>query len=173
MPHQRDISKILAFLAESTHQLVPAEDLEPIIKQLIDNFVNERCSEEAMTMGLNTVREMCSRNKLAVDEFHVNYLAGFYKYRNPNVSKAAKSVINLFREINPQLLEKKFRGRELAAGTDTILYHRENVKSYVEGADLLDHFYHADLPIAVDRILTDEDFKKIRYLRQKKAEEED
>jgi protein SDA1 len=64
-----------------------------------------------MTMGLNTIREMCIKHPLIVDAFHLNYLAGFYGFRNKNVSRAAKSLINLYRDLNPKLLEKKFRGR--------------------------------------------------------------
>jgi len=48
-----------------------------------------------------------------LDEFHLNYLAGFKKYRNRSVSMAAKSIINFYREENPKLLNKKHRGREL------------------------------------------------------------
>ena len=44
-PHQKEIHKILSYLAESVHDLIPQEDLEPIIKHLIDNFVNDRCTE--------------------------------------------------------------------------------------------------------------------------------
>lgn len=38
------------------------------------------------------------------------YLATYYEYRNKNVSRAAKSVINFVREYNSMLLEKRFRG---------------------------------------------------------------
>jgi hypothetical protein len=38
------------------------------------------------------------------------YLATYYEYRNKNVSRAAKSVINFVREYNPMLLEKRFKG---------------------------------------------------------------
>lgn len=58
-PNHKEIHKILAYLAESIHNLVPSDDLEPIIKHLVDNFIHEKCPEQTMTMGLNTVREMC------------------------------------------------------------------------------------------------------------------
>lgn len=106
IPHHKEIHKILAYLAESVHNLVPAEDLAPIIKHLIDNFVHEKSTEQIMTMGLNTIREMCIKHPLIVDAFHLNYLAGFYGFRNKNVSRAAKSLINLYRDLNPKLLEK-------------------------------------------------------------------
>lgn len=40
------------------------------------------------------------------------YLCTYYEYRNKNVSRAAKSVINFVREYNPDLLGKKYRGKE-------------------------------------------------------------
>ena len=64
-----------------------------------------------MTMGLNTIREMCKKNQHLLDDYNLNYLADYTTYKNKNVSKAAKSLINLFRDINPKLLEKKYRGR--------------------------------------------------------------
>ncbi len=117
-PTQKEVVKMLAYLAESVHENVPPYDLENVIKHVIDNFVNDRCSEESMTQGLNTVREICSRNRVAVDEFSLNYLCDFYKFKNKNVSKAAKALINLFRNINPGLLNKKYRGRNHSGAQD-------------------------------------------------------
>jgi hypothetical protein len=37
---------------------------------------------------------------------------GYNEYKNKHVSQAAKSLINLYREENPKLLEKKFRGKD-------------------------------------------------------------
>lgn len=39
------------------------------------------------------------------------YLCTYYEYKNKNVSRAAKSVINFVREYNRDLLSKKFRGK--------------------------------------------------------------
>lgn len=39
------------------------------------------------------------------------YLSSYYDYKNKNVRAAAKALINLVRDINPYLLEKKYRGR--------------------------------------------------------------
>lgn len=46
------------------------------------------------------------------------YLCTYYEYKNKNVSKAAKSVINLVREYNNMLLPKKFRANERNRGDD-------------------------------------------------------
>ncbi len=114
-PHQNEIGKILVYVAEACHPLIPPEELQGLVKHLIDNFINDRCGEEKICMGLNAVREMCVKNHLIMDEFHLNYLAEYRDFRNKNVSSAAKSIINLFREQNPKLLNKKFQGRRLEA----------------------------------------------------------
>ncbi len=36
-----------------------------------------------------------------IDEFHVNYLANYAKYKNKNVSNSAKAIINFYREVDP------------------------------------------------------------------------
>lgn len=41
---------------------------------------------------------MCERNIFVLDKFTLNYLADYWSYKNKNVSKAAKGLINLFRE---------------------------------------------------------------------------
>lgn len=62
-------------------------------------------------MGLNTIREMCSKNWYILDKFTLNYLCDYWGHKNRNVSKGAKALINLYREKNPMLLERKYRGR--------------------------------------------------------------
>lgn len=62
------------------------------------------------------------------------YLCTYYEYKNKNVSTAAKSVINLVREINPYLLEKKFRGKFHSEPLD-IMKHM--VGTRIKGAELL------------------------------------
>lgn len=122
---------------------MPPEELASTVKHIIENFVNDRCSEQAMTWGLNTVREMCVKNYHIMDSFSLNYLAGYYNFKNKYVSKSAKSIINLYRQINPKLLEKKFRGRirqdsRLKDDDGELLkFGEEYIYDSIEGAELL------------------------------------
>jgi hypothetical protein len=50
-----------------------------------------------MTIGLNTIREVYSKVCSIITEDAMTYLCSYYEYRNKNVSRAAKSVINLVR----------------------------------------------------------------------------
>lgn len=161
-PGQKDVGKVLACFAESVHPMVPETELQPILKHIVEHFVNDRCTELAMTMGLNVLRELFIKNPLLFDHDVVNYLSGYYEYKNRNVSSAAKSYINAVRESHPEMLEKKFRGRvdkEVEAKTETLC-------DRIDGAELLGE--DADIPVFYDRVLTDEDFRRIRLLKKKK-----
>jgi len=48
---------------------------------------------------------------LALDESQIEYLCLFRTFRNKSVSSAAKSLVNFFRDVCPELLPKKMRGR--------------------------------------------------------------
>jgi protein SDA1 len=112
-PHQTDVTKILQYAAQSTHKLVPTEDLEHVIKAITYNFVTDRSSSEAITVGLNAIREICARNSEVMTEDLLQDLTQYQKYKNKNVSSAAKSLIHLYRIKNPSLLSRKDRGRPL------------------------------------------------------------
>jgi protein SDA1 len=71
----------MAYVAESTHSLIPPDEISPLVKHIIDNFINDRCSEESMTIGINTVREMCAKNIHIIDAFNLNYVAGIIEVK--------------------------------------------------------------------------------------------
>ena len=49
--HQREVTHILAFLVQASHELVPPDELVPVIKSIAFNFIAERCSEEVIAWG--------------------------------------------------------------------------------------------------------------------------
>eukprot|EP00331_Platyophrya_macrostoma_P026581 CAMPEP_0176438470 /NCGR_PEP_ID=MMETSP0127-20121128/19305_1 /TAXON_ID=938130 /ORGANISM="Platyophrya macrostoma, Strain WH" /LENGTH=811 /DNA_ID=CAMNT_0017822431 /DNA_START=20 /DNA_END=2455 /DNA_ORIENTATION=+ len=173
-PHQKEIGMVLACLAEACHDLVPPEDLQPILKHIVDNFASERCHEEKINMGINAIREMCVKSPLMMDADTLNYLATFKDYKNRNVKQAARALINLFRDINPDLLEKQHQGRfdmlDRKELRKVYRYAEEKVFDRVYGAELLGDEGEG-VPIEADRILDDSDFKKIKQLRKRRLEE--
>lgn len=102
---------MLLFLAQASHELVPPEVLEPTIKTIINNFITERNSSDVMAIGLNAVREICSRCPLAMTEVLLRDLAMYKNYKDKSVMMAAKSLIHLYRISVPSLLHKKDRVR--------------------------------------------------------------
>ncbi len=43
-PKQKDVHLVLTYFAESVHELVPDDEIETIIKHIIEHFINDRCS---------------------------------------------------------------------------------------------------------------------------------
>lgn len=111
LPHQRDVTQILAALVQAIHALVPPETLAPVLRQIVDHFVHDKARPEVMTIGLKTVREMCLRQPLMIEEDLLRDLTQYKKFREKHVGSAARGLISLFRELAPHMLEKKDRGR--------------------------------------------------------------
>lgn len=173
-PHQKEIAKILAYVAESCHDMVPPDEMQAVIKHIIDNFINERVNDDKISMGLRTMREMCEKAPFIMDEFSLNYCAEFKDFKEKNVAAAARSLINFYKDVNPDLLNKKFRGRfdtlDKKEDRKPSKFGEMKVVERVEGANLLKEDGDG-LPVEWDRIMTDEDFKKIKILKKRKMEE--
>jgi protein SDA1 len=109
-PHQKDVTLVLVMVAQSAHELVPPDVMEPVVKVIADRFVEySRNSPEVLTVGLNSVREICSRCPLAMTEETLRYLTEYKNHKNKGVMNGSRSLIALFREVNPSLLSKKDR----------------------------------------------------------------
>ncbi|CAL1275812.1 unnamed protein product [Larinioides sclopetarius] len=140
-PRQTDVTKILMCAAQAVHELVPPDSVQEVVKEILYNFVTERNSSEVITVGINSIREICVRCPLAIDQDLLHDLAQYEKYKDKNVTMAAKSLIKLFREINPKLLQRKFRSRPTEAtkqiDSKKFEYGALSAKSYIPGAQNL------------------------------------
>ncbi|CAO3587363.1 unnamed protein product [Absidia cylindrospora] len=110
-PSQRDVTMVIVSTAQATHALVPPDVLEPVLKAIANNFVTDRTSNEVMAVGINGIREICARQPLAIDTALLQDLTQYKNHREKSVMMAARSLITLFREINPEMLMKKDRGK--------------------------------------------------------------
>ncbi|XP_054724201.1 protein SDA1 homolog [Uloborus diversus] len=138
-PHQRDVTKILLFAAQAAHEYVPPDVMEPVMRSIANNFITERNSPEVMTVGLNAMREICARCPLAIEQDLLQDLVQYKKFKNKNVQMAANSLIQLFRRINPQMLQRKFRNKptEATKELNPMEYGALNAKSYIPGCEVL------------------------------------
>lgn len=138
-PHQREVTKFLVYAAQSAHELIPPDIIEPILKTIANNFITERNSSEVMAVGLNAVREICMRCPLAMNEDLLQDLAQYKSYKNKSVMMAARSLIQLYRTINPNLLVRKDRGKPTEATRDIKpkQYGELIAKDYLDGAEAL------------------------------------
>jgi protein SDA1 len=138
-PHQKDVTRILLFVSQSSHDLVLPDVLETLIKHIAFNFITERNSPECMAVGLNTVREVCTRCPLAMPQDLLHDFADYKNYNNKNVSMAAKSIIQLFRLTNPAMLKNRDRGPKTIASAELEMkeYGQSGAKDFLPGAELL------------------------------------
>lgn len=139
VPHQREVTRILQFAAQSAHELVPPEVMEPVMKAIANNFITERNSTDVMAVGLNAVREICARCPLAISEDLLRDLVQYKSYKEKSVMMAARSLIQLYRQSIPSLLHKKDRGRPSEASIElkTKKYGEMDIKDYVPGSEVL------------------------------------
>ncbi|KAG1328006.1 putative protein SDA1 [Cocos nucifera] len=138
-PHQRDVTELLAAAVQACHDMVPPDAVEPLFKQIVNQFVHDRSRTEAIAVGLNVVREICLRMPLLMNEDLLQDLVLYKKSHEKAVSTAARSLITLFREICPSLLVKKDRGRPIDPKARPKAFGEVSVASNVPGVELLQH----------------------------------
>ncbi|XP_028796409.1 protein SDA1 homolog [Neltuma alba] len=136
-PHQRDVTNLLAAAVQACHDMVPPDAVEPLFKQIVNQFVHDRSRPEAITVGLNVVRELCMRMPLLMTEELLQDLALYKKSHDKSVSIASRSLIALFREVCPSLLIKKDRGRPIDPKARPKAYGEVSVAADVPGLELL------------------------------------
>ncbi|KAJ2498222.1 Severe Depolymerization of Actin [Coemansia sp. RSA 1972] len=144
-PHQVDVTQILALLANASHAFTPPDVLQPLIRAVADNFVSDHCAPEVMCAGLNTIRAIAARQPLAVDPDLLNDLVLYRKHKDKGVMMAARSLLVLYRQINPEMLHRRDRGRDAtiglisgAPGSAPLGFGEVRAAEGVEGAELLD-----------------------------------
>jgi len=89
-PRQPSVTSFLASLAQSTHNLVPPDVLEPLIRKIANEFVSEASAGEVAASGLNAIREMCVRQPLVMNETLLQDLVMYRKSKDKGVVMAAR-----------------------------------------------------------------------------------
>lgn len=110
-PRQSNVTFILGAAAQATHDLIPPETTKTIVKKIADEFVSDGVSAEVASTGLNTIREILSRNPAGIDEDLLQDLTAYKNSKSKAVMAAARSLISLYREVAPEMLSKKDRGK--------------------------------------------------------------
>ncbi|XP_026381898.1 protein SDA1 homolog isoform X1 [Papaver somniferum] len=136
-PHQRDITELLASAVQACHDMVPPDAVEPLFRQVVNQFVHDKSRTEAIAVGLNVVREICLRIPLLMTEDLLQDLVLYRKSHEKAISTAARSLITLFREVCPSLLVKKDRGRPTNPKARPKAFGEVNIASNVSGLELL------------------------------------
>lgn len=146
-PHQRDVTKILASLAGAAHEFVPPEILTPCIMKIANEFVTTGVSPEVVCAGLNSIREICTRNPLCMNSTLLQDLTEYKGSKDKGTMMASRSLITLYRDVAPEMLQKKDRGKAAAIGVargikeSTQFGVERGVVRGIEGLELLEDFY--------------------------------
>jgi protein SDA1 len=142
-PKQRDVTQIMAATAQASHDLVPPETISVVIRKIADEFVSDGVAPQVAAAGINTIREILSRNPLAIDETLLHDLTEYKGSKSKPVNIAAKSLISLYREVAPEMLKRKDRGKtatmEMSSGESTGLpqFGADSNVSGIPGIELL------------------------------------
>lgn len=140
-PKQREVTRILLYGAQACHEMVPPDTVEQLVRTIANNFVTDRNSPEAITVGINAIREIFTNCPFAATEELLRDLAEYKTYRNKNVSIAARGLITLFRNVNPKLLARKDRARPVDGGDEEkefLGFARPVVADFITGAEVLE-----------------------------------
>jgi hypothetical protein len=120
---------------------------------------------------------MCSRKPLLVSDDDLKFLCELTKFKEKNVSRSVKALINLYRDLDPTMLPKQYRGRRDEAdnndennanllGKRLFMQGVSEVCHRVDGAELLGEDANGK-SIETERFLTNEDFRRIKLLKKK------
>ena len=143
-PRQPSVTSFMASLAQATHNLVPPDVLEPLVRKIANEFVSEAAAAEVASAGLNAIREICARQPLAMNDTLLQDLVMYRKSKDKGVMMAAKGLLSLYREVGADMLKKRDRGKEAAMGLRSGQRKEqrfgEEVIGEIEGLELLERW---------------------------------
>jgi len=166
-PHQKEVVSMLQYAAQAAHELIPHDDIRPVVSAIANNFITERNNSEVIAIGLNAMREICKRCPFALDETLLRDLAEYKTYKDKGVMMAARSLISLYRTTQPELLHKKDRGRP----TEAMVEDNNALKKYGE-SDAKDFIPGAEVVEATKTMETHEKENGAQNGKKRKREEE-
>uniref|UniRef100_A0A8C1RRU8 Protein SDA1 n=1 Tax=Cyprinus carpio TaxID=7962 RepID=A0A8C1RRU8_CYPCA len=114
--------------------------ISSFIKTIANNFVTDRNSGEAMTVGINAIKELVARCPLSMSEDLLQDLAQYKSHKDKNVVMSARGLIQLFRDLNPHMLHRRDRGKPTESSKEAKIqnYGELEAKDYIPGAEVLE-----------------------------------
>jgi protein SDA1 len=144
--HQTNVTQILAYLIQACHELVPPDELAPVVKNIARAFISDGCPPEQIQVGLNSLREIFLRQPVVLEEEGmadlISDLVLYKKAKNKGVVAGARAILNLIREWYPSLLKRRDWGKDVSMDSDKATsrptaYGSVKAATGVDGADLL------------------------------------
>lgn len=157
--NQKDVSVILASLIEACHDQVPPNELEPVIDKLFDNFIAEAFPAPLVTLGLNALREIIERCPYCINKAEFDVVVNLKEYKNKSVSNAARSIVNLCKEIDGKY----------GKATANQIFAFDKTDDTIDGIELLKKLENKpkEYRMECEEILDQDQIRKLRALKMK------
>ena len=166
-PRQDNLSSVFAALAEANHQYVLPVDIEPVVDQIFDRFIDSSFPPLYITLGVNAITALVEKNNNSIEKKHYDMIMDLFRVKNKSVHNSIKGFNNLVKDVIPDIKNKKYNY--------TIQDNLENSfnNSGIEGIDLLKKHEGIDDNYAIEcnEFLTDKQLKKIKILKLKENAE--
>ncbi|PPQ63187.1 hypothetical protein CVT24_005732 [Panaeolus cyanescens] len=140
---QLRVPSILVALAQSVHDLTPPDAITPVIRKLAQEFVHPGVASEVIAAGLNSIREVSRRQPWAMEEDLLSDLIEYRKSKDKAVTAGARGLLKLYREVNPNMLKRRERGKDASMGVNVAARalpygHAAEAAIDIEGLSLLE-----------------------------------
>lgn len=163
-PQYDEVTKMLAIIASAVHPLTTPETLTDLLKTVADRFIVPNVDEEVVVVGLNTIREICAKNPHGMTKELLSDLVLYKKETVKGVVVAARSIIQLYREVNPELLPKRERGKpDEEKVVEPKSFGEIKTETTIKGAET----------IASERLITQEEFDELSKGKEVVDEDDD
>ncbi|SBT75496.1 protein SDA1, putative [Plasmodium ovale] len=121
------VSKYLCLLIQSIHDYIPVTLVRKIVYVLIKQFLSSHLSEEYIYLIINTIIEIILKCPHCLNEDIFQSVIVFKDYKNKPIATLIKRFINVCRDVNPCILEKKFLNKKTA-----ILMHQRKFQNFTD-----------------------------------------
>ncbi|EHA97937.1 SDA1-like protein [Heterocephalus glaber] len=137
---KKKVERAVEVLKKQKKKKKGREIIQSLPMTVANNFVTDKKSGEVMTVAIHAIKEVTARCSLAVIEEILQDLAQYKTHKDKNVMMSARPLIQLFRTLNPHMLQKNFWGKPTEASAEARVqeYGELDAKDYIPGAEVLE-----------------------------------
>ncbi|ANQ06217.1 Uncharacterized protein PCOAH_00005150 [Plasmodium coatneyi] len=122
------LPKYLSTFIQCIHATTPSMYVQRIVHVLTKKFLFDNMSEEFIYLIINAIVEIVIKCPDCLDEEVFEAVIVFKDYKNKNTAILIRRFVNLCKEINPELLDRKFLDKKTA-----LLMQRRKILSSATG----------------------------------------
>ncbi|CAI7718165.1 protein SDA1, putative [Plasmodium vivax] len=108
------LPKYLSTFIQCLHGSTPSLYVQRVVHLLIKKFLLDNLSEEFIYLIINTIIEIIAKCPDCLDEEVFECIIVFRDYKNKNIASLIRRFVNLCKDVNPGVLDRKFLDRKTA-----------------------------------------------------------